>query len=160
MLLLLLVLQVDVILDDTLPRMLQWGLLQQHDNNMYSITPLHEAVANLQQYWFSSTQQQQQQFGQNGRYGRAEPQQQAPTGAGRHISSSARAAVPAATATAAVSYRVGRNALDASTTPHTQLHSRRLYQQKLQRPAVRSLSARGHISSAVRRSWGTGCGRI
>jgi hypothetical protein len=40
-------LQVDFMIDETLPRMVAWGLLQQHGQQQYSLVPLPQALHNL-----------------------------------------------------------------------------------------------------------------
>jgi hypothetical protein len=43
--------QVDFMIDETLPRMVAWGLLQQHGPQQYSLVPLTQALHNLTAYW-------------------------------------------------------------------------------------------------------------
>jgi hypothetical protein len=44
-------LQVDFMIDETMPRMVAWGLLQQHGQQQYSLVPLPQALHNLTAYW-------------------------------------------------------------------------------------------------------------
>jgi hypothetical protein len=44
-------LQVDFMIDETLPRMVAWGLLQQQGPQQYSLMPLPQALDNLTAYW-------------------------------------------------------------------------------------------------------------
>jgi hypothetical protein len=54
--------QVDFMIDEALPRMVAWGLLQQQQQGQgqarYSLVPLPQALANLQAYWQRMQQQQ------------------------------------------------------------------------------------------------------